>query len=138
MPHCGHLRFSTQLSRAIRKYAPSPETFPMSLRRHYGRTKMDHYKNLPEAVSVPSVLDLKDDDHHDGRHQDRCGQHRQYRKHFEVPPSHNARERAERGFVPIKRVIQTKRPPTEAALLPDYAALSTHERGVSVDLAGKS
>ena len=78
---------------------------------------MDHYKNLPEAVSVPSVLDLKDDDHHDGRHQDRCGQHRQYRKHFEVPPSHNARERAERGFVPIKRVIQTKRPPTEAALL---------------------
>src|SRR6266705_5552163 len=38
----GHLRFSTQLSRAIRKYAPNPETFPMSLRRRYGRTKGDH------------------------------------------------------------------------------------------------
>jgi hypothetical protein len=30
------------------------------------------------------------------------------------------------------------RPPTEAALLPDYAALLTHERIVSIDLAGKS
>jgi hypothetical protein len=31
-----------------------------------------------------------------------------------------------------------RRPPTETALLPDYAALFTHERVVSVDLASKS
>jgi hypothetical protein len=31
-----------------------------------------------------------------------------------------------------------RRLPTEAALLPGYAALFTHERGVSVDLASKS
>jgi len=31
-----------------------------------------------------------------------------------------------------------KRPPTEAALLLDYAALLTHQRLISIDLAGKS
>jgi hypothetical protein len=40
---------------------------------------------LPEAVPVQSVPDLKNDDHHDGRHQDRSGQYRQYRKHFAPP-----------------------------------------------------
>jgi hypothetical protein len=34
--------------------------------------------------------------------------------------------------------VETGQHPTEAALLPDYAALFTHERGVSVDLASKS
>lgn len=55
---------------------------------------------LPEAFSVPSVPDLKDDDHHDGRDQDRSGQYRQYRKHLVVAPRDNARERAEGRFVP--------------------------------------
>jgi hypothetical protein len=40
---------------------------------------------LPETVPVPSVLNLKEDDHHDGCHQDRPGHYRQYRKHSEVP-----------------------------------------------------
>jgi hypothetical protein len=30
---------------------------------------------LPQAVAVPCVLNLKDDDRHDGRHQDRSGQY---------------------------------------------------------------
>jgi hypothetical protein len=34
---------------------------------------------------VPSVPNLKNDDHPDGRHHDRCGQYRQYRKHFAPP-----------------------------------------------------
>ncbi len=29
---------------------------------------------LPQAVTVPRVFDLKDDDRQDGRHHDRCGQ----------------------------------------------------------------
>jgi hypothetical protein len=35
-------------------------------------------------------------------------------------------------------VFKRKRPPTEAALLPDRAALFTHQRIVSVKLASKS
>lgn len=63
---------------------------------------------LPEAtVPGPSVPDLKNDDHHDGRHQDRSGQYRQYRKHF-AAPSANARERAERRFVPRPFKIQIR------------------------------
>jgi hypothetical protein len=54
---------------------------------------------LPEAVPVPSVPDLKNDNHHDGCHQDRSGQYRQYRKHLQ-PSSDNARERTERRFIP--------------------------------------
>jgi hypothetical protein len=42
--------------------------------------------------------------------------------------------RPENGNRPSKQ----KRPPTEAALLLDDAALVAHERIVSVDLAGKS
>jgi hypothetical protein len=38
----GHLSFSTQQSRAIHNMRRSRETFLMSLRRHYGRTKRDH------------------------------------------------------------------------------------------------
>jgi hypothetical protein len=41
---------------------------------------------LPEAtVPGPSVPDLKNDDHHDGRHHDRCGHYGQCCKHLAVP-----------------------------------------------------
>jgi hypothetical protein len=37
---------------------------------------------LPQAVTVPCVLNLEDDNRHDGRHHDRSGQYRHQRKHF--------------------------------------------------------
>ena len=58
---------------------------------------------LPDAVFVPNVPNLKDDDHQDGRHQDRSGQHRQYRKHFCGSPEQQRPERAERVFVPRRK-----------------------------------
>ena len=47
---------------------------------HLERSSGEHL--LAEVVSVPGVLDLEDDDDHDGRRDDRCGQYRQCRKHF--------------------------------------------------------
>jgi hypothetical protein len=55
---------------------------------------------LPEVVSVPDILNFKDDDDHDGRYQDRCGHYRQYRKHFAAPQATMAPQRAKRRFVP--------------------------------------
>jgi len=37
---------------------------------------------LPQAVTVPCVLNLEDDNRHDGRHHDRSGQYSHQRKHF--------------------------------------------------------
>ena len=54
-------------------------------RRTYERGPQTEAALLPEAVPGPSVPDLKNNDHEDGRHHDRSGQYRQYRKHFCSP-----------------------------------------------------
>jgi hypothetical protein len=63
-----------------------PFLIQMSASRFWNERGATEAALLPHAVTVPCVLNLEDDNRHDGRHHDRSGQYSHQSKHFSAGP----------------------------------------------------